>query len=258
MDKQIEQQRKHFNTISDEYFRARRNPNHLVLKELIWKHFLRRNPDIRKDIKRVLEPMCGMAEGYDILQHHLVATFDYEGFDYSENMVAIARDLKPSLRIERNDVTVYQPSGPLFDMIILIGGLHHVYSHTRDVLVNLGKAIRPGGYFVSLEPTHNNWFSRRVRRRVYKINRIFDADTEQGFEYHDLEWHFKSAGYEKVDEVYPGLLGYVLYYNPDAFPALNIGGPLLVKSIFAIDKLLWANCIGRRLSFATLCVWRRK
>ena len=109
-----------------------------------------------------------------------------------------------------------------------------------------------------VEPTHNNWFTRRIRQRIYKANDLFDADTEQGFEYTDLGLFFKNAGYVKVDEVYPGLLAYILYYNPDAFPGLNVGGKFLVKGLFAIDRLFWSGWIGRKLTFATMSIWKRR
>jgi SAM-dependent methyltransferase len=257
MNNLIEQQREHFNEISDKYFQARKHPNHLLLKDIIWESFFKRNVRIGAEIKRVLEPMCGMAEGHEILVKNKIQHFDYFGFDYSEKMVEIARSRKPALAIEWDDVTTFQSTSHLFDLIILIGGLHHVYSRTPDVLNNLAKSLRSGGYFISLEPTHNNWLARRIRQRIYKSNELFDDDTEQGFEYHDLGQHFKNAGYEKIDEVYPGLLAYVLYYNPDAFPSLNVGGRFLVKSLFALDKLFWSNWIGRKFSFATISLWRK-
>ncbi len=111
---------------------------------------------------------------------------------------------------------------------------------------------------MSFEPTHNNWLARRIRHPIYESNDLFDADTEQGFEYSDLDLYFKNAGYEKVDEVYPGLLAYILYYNPDAFPALNnVGGKFLVKGLFALDRLFWSGWIGRKLTFATMSIWKR-
>lgn len=257
MDKLVEQQREHFNGISEKYFSARKHPNHLLLKNLIWEKFLKRNKTIAHEVNTVLEPMCGMAEGYEILHKYLKPDFQYHGFDYSENMVEIAKERKPELHIGWDDVTSYKPGGVLFDFIILIGGLHHVYSKTEQVLENLGKALRPGGYFLSFEPTHNNWLTRRVRQRIYKSNDLFDDDTEQGFEYADLDSHFRKTGYTKVDEVYPGLLAYVLYYNPDAFPKLNVGGGALVKSLFFLDRMLWSNWLGRKLSFATISLWQR-
>lgn len=257
MDKLVEQQRQHFNKISGTYFSARKDANHLLLKDLIWRRFFARHPGLGKSVRRVLEPMCGMAEGYQILRSNLGVDLDYMGFDYSESMVQIAKGEHPDLRLEHGDVTTYRADGDLFDLIFLIGGLHHVFSRTPEVLANLRAALRPGGFFLSFEPTHDNPIARGVRRRIYESNEIFDADTEQGFEHCDLERHFRDAGYRKVDAVYPGLLAYVLYYNPDAFPALNVGGQALVKTTFAIDRLFWTNWVGRKLSFATIGLWAR-
>ncbi|BFU94416.1 MAG: hypothetical protein NTNFB02_11380 [Nitrospira sp.] len=253
----VEQQREHFNGISEQYVLARTHPNHLLLKDLIWREFIGRNACIASEVHHVLEPMCGMAEGYSILNASLTTHFDYVGFDYSETMVNLARNHKPDLNIERHDVTTYQAGAHRFDLIILVGGLHHVYSRAQEVLIKLRDALRPGGFFVSFEPTHNNWFTRRIRQRIYESHDLFDADTERGFEYRDLDHYFKNAGYVKVDEVYPGLLAYILYYNPDAFPALNVGGKSLVKGLFALDRLFWSGWIGRQLTFATMSIWKR-
>lgn len=257
MEKSVERQRQHFNEISRNYFSARKDPNHLLLKDLIWKNFLGRNNRIAPEIERVLEPMCGMAEGYDILSRYLIANMEYRGFDYSEKMVEFAKEVRPSLSIEWNDVTSYKSSDAPFDMIILIGGLHHVYSQAPDVIKNLTRSLRSGGYFLNFEPTQHNWLTRLVRNRIYKSNSIFDEDTEQGFDYSDLDRYFREAGYTKVDEVYPGLSAYILYYNPDAFPLLNVGGALAVRFLFALDRLVWGNLIGRKLSFATLSLWKK-
>lgn len=257
MDHLVEQQREHFNGISDQYFRARKNPNHLLLKKLIWQYFFKDQKNIVPTVNSVLEPMCGMAEGRRILRDNLNKEFKYLGFDYSENMVEIARASNPTLTIEWNDVIKYENHGDPFDMVILIGGLHHVFSKTSQIIANLGKALRPAGYFISLEPTHDNWLSRSVRKRIYKSNPLFDEDTEEGFEYKNLEQCFSDAGFRKVKQVYPGLLAYVLYYNPDAFPNLNLGGLRLVKMLFAFDRFFWTNFIGRKLSFATLTLWQK-
>lgn len=254
----LEQQREHFNSIAEKYFAARNHPNHSTLKKLIWEHFFKRHPELAREVRTVLEPMCGMAEGFEIVKQNTHAQFDYLGFDYSQAMVEIARRDKPHLRVEWGDVTSFASPVPPVDMIVLIGGLHHVYSRTPDVLTNLSKELRPGGYFLNFEPTHNNWLTRRARQRIYESNRLFDNDTEQGFERNDLLAHFRNARYELVDEVAPGLAAYVLYYNPDAFPALNVGGPGLVKALFFLDRLFWTNWIGRKMSFATITLWRRK
>lgn len=256
MNNDIEQQRAHFNSIAEKYFSARNHPNHLLLKNLIWKSFFDRHPDLQRTVRSVMEPMCGMAEGFEILKKNTNSTFSYFGFDYSEAMVEIARKDKPALRVEWGNVTTFKSPIEPVDLIILIGGLHHVYSKTQEAIENLTHSLKPGGYFLNFEPTHNNWIARRARKNIYEKNDLFDNDTEQGFERDQLLDHFRKAGYGLVDEVSPGLASYVMYYNPDAFPFLNIGGPSLVKALFTIDKLFWANWIGKKMSFATITLWK--
>lgn len=258
MTNSIEKQRKHFNSISEEYCSARRHPNHLRLKELIWSAFLRRNQGLKGEVNRVLEPMCGYGEGFALLKEYLKADFDYLGFDYSENMVEYSKQCFPDRDVRWGNATNFEYKGEPFDLIILLGGLHHVYEHTQLVISELSKNLRKNGFFISFEPTHNIFITRAIRNRIYQANRIFDPDSEQGYEYQNLQEYFTSAGFVKVDELYPGLLAYVLYYNPDAFPFLNIGSKALVDWVFWIDRFFWSNAVGRSLSFATLTLWQLK
>ena len=115
----------------------------------------------------------------------------------------------------------------------------------------------PGGHFISLEPTHNNALLRAIRTRIYRKNALFDAGTERGFEFDDLSNCFHRNGFALEDQIYAGLSSYVLYYNPDAFPSLNIGGAGMVRFLFGLDSLCFRNWIGRAFSFATLSLWRK-
>ncbi len=120
----------------------------------------------------------------------------------------------------------------------------------------LAASLRPGGLLINLEPTHGNPLARMVRERIYRRNQLFDAETERAFSVEELDAMFVSAGLELAYRTYPGLLGYVLYYNPDAFPGLNLAGTRAVNMLFALERPLMATRIGRWLSFATLAVWR--
>ncbi len=99
--------------------------------------------------------------------------------------------------------------------------------------------------------------TRKVRQRIYSRNSIFDEQTEQGFELRDLDAMFRNAGLSCVDQVYPGLLSYVLYYNPDAFPFLNFGGTTMVRATFGLDRIFWKTWLAKKLSFATITLWRK-
>lgn len=58
-------------------------------------------------------------------------------------------------------------------------------------------------------------------------------------------------------QFYPGLLGYVLFYNPDAFPFLNKGGPKVSNLLCKIDIFLGKTFVGKMFSFNTFTIAKR-
>jgi SAM-dependent methyltransferase len=253
----IEQQREHFENISEKYYSSRQIGSHLLLKDLLWNYFFKDKPFLKKGTLKVLEPMCGYAEGKDILERHLGIKIIYSGFDYSRNLVEKVRALHPALDVVEMDITKFVPLSK-YDLIIIIGGLHHVPFHVDAVLDSLHGALNDDGYFIYFEPTHNNILFKKIRERIYRKNAFFDNDTERAFELDQINDTFERHNYNLIDQIYPGLLSYVLYYNPDAFPLFNIGGKWLVRLIFNIDRLFFRNFIGRKLSFATMSLYQKK
>lgn len=252
----IERQRAHFDSIAAEYYEARRNSNHVLLKSLIWKEFFSRWPGPRRGDLDVLEAMCGFAEGKDIIENGLGGAVRYTGFDYSSEVVARLQNARPELQVTCTDVTNFT-AAKQYDIVMILGGLHHVPDAASDVVVRLAAALKPRGYFINLEPTHGNAIFRLIRQAIYRRNALFDSATEQAFVTDRLFALFKNAGLTLVDTMYPGLLSYVLYYNPDAFPLLNRGGARAVRAAFGIDRPLMRTGIGKILSFATLTLWQK-
>jgi SAM-dependent methyltransferase len=251
-----ERQREHFNKVAATYHRARQNRNHLLLKELMWREFFRDKNELKKSGLRVLEAMCGFADGQEILEHHLGVPVHYEGFDYSDTVVAALHERRPELAVWQANVEKFE-SDRTYDLVLLIGGLHHVPDAASGVVRRLAACLRSGGWFINLEPTHGNRLFQRIRERIYERNTLFDEETERAFPVEELLAMFANAGLTPVDVMYPGLLSYVLYYNPDAFPWLNAGGERLVRATFALDRWWFRTRMGRALSFATLGMWRK-
>ncbi len=253
----IERQREHFDRISDRYEKGRAEKNHITLKQLIWKEALSGVAERLPRPFAVLEPMCGDGEGADILTAHLNDTFSYEGFDYSEKMVEHAKRTRPEARIWQADATKFSPEENAYNVIILIGGLHHIPNSAADCVNRLARGLRPGGLFINFEPTSGNPIFSAVRKLIYRKNEIFDEETERAFSVSEWSSIFEEAELKKSKVFYPGLIAYVLYYNPYAFPLINIGGIRAVKFFFTLDKLFMHNALGRFFSFATLGVWRK-
>jgi SAM-dependent methyltransferase len=247
----VEQQRAHFESVSARYFQARQTENHLTLKHLLWRAFLQDKTGLFAPVVSVLEPMCGYSEGRKILRAHLASDIRYSGFDYSQSLVEEARSMYPTERIDCQDITQWTPDEE-HDLVIVIGGLHHVPHHTERVLRSIHDALKPGGHFINFEPTQNNALLRWIRQVIYRRNPLFDEQTERAFDLPELNRLYRSAGFEPVDQMYPGLLSYVLYYNPDAFPALNLGSPATVERLFRAESRFYRGFTARKLSFATM------
>jgi SAM-dependent methyltransferase len=252
----IEQQKQHFDEIALEYYEGRKDPNHELIKNLTWKFFFDHAKFLKINGLRVLEPMCGFAEGKFIIEENLDVQIDYEGFDYSPNIVSEVRKLYPGLNVYEQDVTTFK-CNKKYDLIMISGGLHHVPDYANDVVKNLSGCLDQDGYFIISEPTNNNLINKAIRDRIYRHNRIFDPETERAFslkEYNDL---FHKNGLKTILQIYPSLLAYVLYYNTYAFPGLNIGKVNLAGRIFSIDKRFFMNIIGKKLSWSTISLFRK-
>ena len=253
----VERQKLHFDRIAADYHRARQHQNHRLLKRLIWSDFLAgRRELLDRPNLRVLEAMCGFADGEAILAALLPWPFDYSGFDYSDAVVDRMKSLAPGLKLFRQDVTSFVPDRT-YDLVMCLGGLHHVPHAAETAVRNLANALEPGGLLISIEPTAGNPLFARLREAIYRRNPLFDAETERGFTVPELRALFEGAGLRCEDICYPGLLSYVLYYNPDAFPALNRGGPWLVRKLYAAERPFHRTNLARWLSFATLSLWRK-
>ena len=65
------------------------------------------------------------------------------------------------------DITTFN-SDKTYDIIIIIGGLHHVPTFCEDAVKMLKKNLKPKGHFIVFEPTHYNYLFRKVREKIYK------------------------------------------------------------------------------------------
>lgn len=256
MSDQSARQQAHFDGIAKKYIEARKDGRHLLLKDMIWAEFFRTAKMQVGQSPRVLEAMCGIGEGRFLIEKHLHVTPDWKGYDYSPNMVEAAQQIHGVDRAFQADATTYIPDQE-YDIIIIIGGLHHVHWKAKEVVANLSKALAPGGYFIAFEPTHANPVYKAVRDRIYSKSDFFDEETERAFHVNELWSFFQQAGLAHQKDLNFGLSAYTLFYNPDAFPALNRGPVSVVKGLWGIDKLFAHNAVGRFFSFATLTLWRK-
>lgn len=244
-------QRQHFDAISSVYCTARQDEKHLLVKEEIWRYAFRLlREEYSISYARCLDAMCGAGDGLAALQAEAYFDFSYEAFDYSEKMVDAARCKHPNVKIFCADVCEYV-ADDAYDIIILFGGLHHVYADRSRAVHSLSQSLRSGGVLINFEPTNNSLLLRYIRSFIYKMSAIFDDDTERAFQTTELNSLMASVGLKPLLQFFPGLLAYVLWYNPDAFPMLNRGTPALARKLLCYETKIWGTAFARYCSFAT-------
>ena len=254
--KDLEQQQQHFDSIADQYTSSRQDAKHLAVKSAIWKFLFSKIQIDRTYCFNILEAMCGAADGYGLIKEHANIQFQYSAFDYSPKMVEEAKKKLPLENIFIQDITTF-PEREKYDIILVIGGLHHVYKHSDKAVHNISSALKDNGLFVNFEPTHNNVLLRKVREFIYKRNSLFDDDTEHGFTTSELNSLMGKYNLTPSFQFYPGLLAYILWYNPDAFPLLNFGTTKATQKLIGLEKKLWTSSFARSFSFATFSCYQK-
>lgn len=174
---------------------------------------------------RVADLACG--SGYnsvELLQRF--PTVRVHGFDISERACADYRRLT-GFPAQVGDLTRPLPPEPEpYDVVMIIGGLHHCATNLDGVLDNVARLLRPGGLFLMYEP-NRRCFLEGVRRFWYRQDRYFLAEAEAALDHGALlERHQRWFRQRRVRHM--GGPAYYLIYN-----SLVLRVPLGVK------PLLW-------------------
>lgn len=257
-----ERQRTHFNKIGDNYERAVNDPKGLYYRRLVYKQFFKATSvesimlTSGKTIA-VLEAMCGDGGARRILKGlYKESQLDYEGFDYSDEMVREAKRKYPNLTFYQQDVNKFH-SDKKYDIIILLSGLHHIPKTATEVMKNMYSYLKDDGCFISVEPTYNTALAGLIGDGVYKYSRFYDYESERRFSLKKLNRLYTDAGFKIEKQFYPGLLAYLLWwFNP--YPKiLKFGTVDFVKKMYGLERKLYSNAVGKKFSLATFTILKK-
>jgi SAM-dependent methyltransferase len=187
----------------------------------------------------VLEVGCGAGFAAAYLRGRYGS---YLGIDHSEELIDIARreNAWPGVRFEAQDAAE-MAGEPSFDLIFMIGVLHHL-EEPGQVLAQLARLLRPGGWVMANEPQPANpliSFARRLRSRM---ERNYSSEQEE-IPRARLEELFTAAGLGQVRVLPQGLVS-------TPFAEVVLGPQWLTRHLAgaacAVDRALEAG-LGRLL-----------
>ena len=182
-----------FDRIADDYGRKDLRPASRRARRLRQTRTLRLVPDTAG--RHVLEVGCGAGFGADYLAGRF-ATFT--GIDYSEKLVALARERHrgdPRIRFEVANAKDFRPPR-LFDTAFMIGVLHHV-DDMPAVLGQVRDLLAPGGWLVINEPQPGNPLVHWMRK-VRKTSDDHYSDDQRELSERELRDLYAGAGFRDV------------------------------------------------------------
>jgi SAM-dependent methyltransferase len=155
--------------------------------------------------KKVLDAMCayGTETEYLIKKGAIVT-----GLDISvENAHLYQETWK--LKCKVGSVHKIDFPNESFDVVYVCGGLHHVLYLLDDVIKEIHRILKPGGYFCFVEPNQNTWVNF-FRKIWYRLDKRFTED-ENAINYQKTLKPFLKLGYKEKFLEYGGGIGYILF-----------------------------------------------
>ena len=141
----------------------------------------RMRPGLTRDMN-VLELACGSGQ----LSFWLAGCVRlWEATDFSENMIAEAREKPRSSRLHFSvqDATALPYAPDSFDAVVISNALH-IMPHPERALAEIGRVLKPGGILYAPTFVHGKDAGFRLRARLLVLAgfKVYSKWTTEGFE----------------------------------------------------------------------------
>ncbi len=261
LDDQARMQRAHYDRIAENYVGSRESSTAYRTFLPVWtRRLLQPWIDGTSEAERrrqvVLDPMCGHGNLARFLLDHSdhVILNDLSG----EMVERIDADLRSRCRVlPPNDARSLPLENGCADVIVVSGGLHHVYRHLTELLLEFRRILKPEGWLLFGEPSNDFMPVRVLRNTIYRLSSKFDQDHEQGFRYRALQESIEKAGFTSVRIRPFGSIGYLLMAQVGVIPLLKrVRSPGLFRCLIGFDRLVERTPLLNRSCFALTGVAR--
>lgn len=248
-------QKSHFEAIHEEYVADYDDRFSSHYKNRIIYAFLAR--EITKEFHspiKVLEVACGSGANLKALSSFLPAGNKYYGVDISQRAVDDFNKNhgeKSGFCVDFTKRTLSLPWSE-FDVILVIGGIHHMTRDLDGVFLNLHRHLKPSGLAIFVEP--NKLFMNRLRQWWYRRDRFFDDENEEAISHDELADRFSEI-FKPVTVHYFGGFGFFIILQSMILRVPSVLKMALHKPLTAVDKVLTA-VLPRRFLPAFVAIWK--
>ena len=185
-------EREHFDSIASKYVKKDILPPSRIARKLRIKQTV--SGIESSGTGDILEVGCGAGYASEYLKGMYKS---FTGIDFSGGLVDLAKSIHkyPAVEFIETDLYKYEP-GKKFDLIIIIGVLHHMVDIPLSLKVCKG-LLKPGGIIAVNEPQDANILVRFVRKLRSKFDKTYSSDQEE-MNRRELVGLFTAAGYSEI------------------------------------------------------------
>ena len=187
-----ERQQAHYEAIHEDYSRHMYDAQSTAYRDRFINGPLFAGIDLNG--KRLAEIMCGDGPA-TIFAKSLSSSVACQGYDLSPTACSAYTTRTGSPSHVHDIITKPLPTAA-FDVIVVVGGLHHVVANLDAVIRNIHQGLKPGGVLTMMEP--NRAYVLEFGRRLwYRFDKYFDESSEAALSHTDLIARFGSLFAER-------------------------------------------------------------
>jgi 2-polyprenyl-3-methyl-5-hydroxy-6-metoxy-1,4-benzoquinol methylase len=141
-----------------------------VVRELITRDdffVVSRTADVLEKGSRILDAGCGISQTVWSLSR---AQFEAYGIDYARETIATVKSLVPEIDVRFGDVRELPFSDNFFDGIWSLGVIEHFYDGFDDIVREMWRATKPGGYAFVTVPSMSPLRRLKARLGAYPLH----------------------------------------------------------------------------------------
>jgi SAM-dependent methyltransferase len=206
---------------------------------------------IELDGREVLEAMCGSGHSTGLL---LERGARVTGLDVSEQAMGLFQTKWPQCDAFVESIFASGRPAETFDVVVVVGGLHHVRPHVNEAAEEIWRLLKPGGFFCFSEP-HTGSLLNVARRIWYARDPLFEAN-EGAIDVPALR-RATATKFDVVNETYFGNVAHTLVLNSMVLRAPPELKRLYARPAMALERAL-NPILGRRLSCSVSCQWQKR
>ena len=205
--------------------------------------------------KSVCELCCGSGENSKkILQKY--NDIELVGFDLSIKAVNDFKSLLGKIAYEQDIQSPITNFDNSFDVIFVLGGIHHCTKNLNGVFENISRMLRPDGVFIMHEP-NSKFFLEPIRKIWYKSDGLFDHESEHALNHEELIKFAGIYGFEQTSLEYTGGPGFFFILQ-----SMILRVPKKIKNLlspfFFLLESIWDKQNSPYLNNTFISIWTKR